>query len=173
MSRMTLKVLDRNGDVVNAAEFHNAWLFQPFVWDVLAAKAGIINKGFGMDHWTALWKWAGNGEPLEWFDWNTLVFGYDHVLVAKNDLPLLVESLRAFHAKYGTNLPHNHCLELAKAIESRVDDIEGVAIWGTSVTNDLWSIYNDDTDEYRTYNINVDEKHEFAVLKQPTAEQQP
>lgn len=167
MSRMTLKVLDRDGDVSTAQEFNNAWLFQPFVWDTLCDKAGFEGPGHMLRNWEKLWKWAGDGEPLDWFEWNTLVFGYDHVLVAKSDLPLLVESLRAFHAKYGVSLPHNHCLELAQAIESRVDDIEGVAIWGTSVTDDLWSIYNEDTDESRTYNINVDTKHQFATLKQP------
>lgn len=165
MSRMTLKKITNNGDVVKAAEFHNAWLFQPFVWDILAAKAGIINKGYGMEHWTALWEWAGNGEPLEWFEWNTLVFGYDHILVRRYDLDLLVDSLRAFHDRHGTRSPHNHCLAIADAIEARSVDVEGFGIWGTSVADDPWSVYNDETDEYRPYNINIDDGHKYAIMK--------
>lgn len=171
MSRMTLKVLDRNGDVTTAKKFPNAWLFQPFVWTMLCERYGIEEASiFG---WPKLWKFAGDGEPLEWFEWNTLVFGYDHVVVKKGDLALLIESLRAFHSEYGAKSPHNHCPALADSIESMAGDIEGAAIYGTSVSEDLWHIYDAD-DNDRPYNINVDDGHEFATLKQkPTMEQQP
>jgi hypothetical protein len=163
---MTLKKIEANGDVVDAAEFQNAWLFQIFVWDALSKKY-IDQEANGLSDAPKLWEFAGDGGLLEWFEWNVLAFGYDRALVRADDLPLLVSSLREFNNVYGGESPRNHCRDVADWLDRNKDAIKGAGIYGTSVAEDFWTVDVDD-DEYRPYNVQRDTGHWFVTLKQPT-----
>lgn len=167
MSYATLKKVIKDGDVVNALELHNAWLFQPFVWGILS-KACNINTGLCFDNWEKLFKLVRDRNPLKWFEWNVLQFTYDQILISKEDMPLLAESLIEFHKIHGTELPHNHCNTIVKWIEEQmqIGDCFGMALYGTSVTDDLWWVRNEEADEDRPYNINSDTGHTVAKLRQ-------
>lgn len=161
---MTLKCVRPDGDVVSVQEFENPWGFQPFVWTALCDAYTVAPDEHPMERWLRLWEFAADGEPLQWYDWNVLVFGYDHVITPLVGLALLSESLRRFHSTHGHNAPGNHCIGLADAIDKVPGHTRGVCIHGSSVSDDLWKVRIDDY-EYRNYNVDRDDSHSWAELR--------
>lgn len=171
MSYTELFGVQKNGDVIPIAKYKNAHGGAAFVWTSLAKKYEIDGPLIAFrpgerSRWENLWDWAkANPDRLRAWEWNTLLSTYDNVVVT--DLDLLADSLVRFEDALANGI---HVCHLAlQARELRLLAAEGYrgAAWNqTSVNADyIWCIYDEVTDEQRSYNIDRADQHWIAELR--------
>lgn len=170
MSWMELKVINKDGDVLTAEEYKNAWGGAAFIWDALCKRYDVKDKyGYhSFDAWNILWNKVRDKEiNLRPFEHNVLYFTYDNALVRKEDMELLAKSLRLFDEEHKYQFRVNHCLAIADTIDKYTNDNDvcGLGLYATSVGDDPWTEFNE-KDKYNYYNINKGDKHWFIEMIQ-------
>jgi len=170
MSYTTLCVIDKNGDVISGAEFHNSWGGAAFIWDALCKRYDVKDK-HGYQHseaWKILWDLVRDGEiELEPWEHNALFFTYDDAMIKEEDLQILAHSLEMFHTEHNIKNHVDHTSVIAHKISEYIsdDNVCGVCLWATSVCENPWLEWNEKNEEYVPYNINTGNKHWFVEIK--------
>lgn len=175
MSYSTLYVLDKDGLMQPDIELANAWGSGAFVWTVLCDKyrKQLSGDSFLFRDWGELIH-RRDELPLTWYEYNVLEWSLDWSIVRVQDFRLFIESLEAFSAEHhGDGRRVNHMPAIARRLRELLEKQEGygVGIWNTSVSDDPWTVYENDEDGYRRYDINKDEKHDFCELRRPDENQ--
>jgi hypothetical protein len=89
---------------------------------------------------------------------------FDYAIVFNDHLQQFAKDLREFVAYFGTDSSVCHLLSWAEFIEKNLE-IEAIGFYGTSVSENLWFKYNEETDESIPYDLETSDKH-FDVYDQ-------
>jgi len=170
MSYTTIKKVNSEGDVEDIKQFTNAFGGQAFVWSELFDKY-IKDPTIPYDNWMIgegkrLWDAWGNKNIPEWI---RLVHGstFDYAIVEYEKLSEIAGYYRKFSDLFGNSEKVCHLNEWADICDSlfkneTIKTCKGICFYGTSVSDDLWEIYNDENEECTPYNINKGNKHWFV-----------
>jgi hypothetical protein len=159
MSRTEIYKVKDNGEVVFYGEATNSRGYGALVWDVLGKKYVDPNFIFFDDNlFSKLFKLFENGK-MKKRDRIILGSTADHVYIAKEGMPKLIDALRSFYLEYGSDKVIT-LLVSAKILEKMLaePDTRGCAFNMTSVVDAYWEKYNSATDSYSLVNIDTDEK---------------
>ena len=170
MSYAELKIVKKNGDVVGYKEYNNAFGGAAFIWTKLYDKY-LKDQNIPYDSWLLnrekLWK-LSKDESIPFFARVVLNSTYDHVIIKRENILDLANALEKFLEIFppskGT-ICHlgNWVNDLRDIYKDK--SIRGIAFYQTSVSQDLWNIYNDNEEDDswtdRDYNIEKDEGHWF------------
>jgi hypothetical protein len=174
------------------AEYKNAHGFTAMVWDCLIRKYEVKTlreqpyfspqgplreaiSAFKPDtpmspyaDWELLWHLATNELlPLKPWEQNVLRATYDRVAVEAANFETFARSLELFgEALIPSNLV-NHLPQMAKDVRKLIGDEEviGICWYPMSVSTNLWTHYNEDTDETTYYNFLQGQDHHFAKIE--------
>ena len=166
MSRTDMYVVRKSGDVTFRKDYQNSHGSAPAVWTYLWDK--YIREPSDPDWKTwltdadSLWALAKDSR-LDDTDRIALVFTFDRLIFGRKTWPRLVEVLKESYQRSFKNGYVNHLSTIAEDIEQLKDeeDIIGVCFNMTSISCDFWTVYEEEDEESRTYNINTDDKHDF------------
>tara|TARA_Y100000310_G_scaffold319966_1_gene375867 strand:- start:3619 stop:4155 length:537 start_codon:yes stop_codon:yes gene_type:complete len=169
MGYTELFYIDKHGDAVAYKEYPNPWGGAAFIWTQ-------IYDRFLKDHSKEFDSWLTSERNAQRL-WNlvndkdipskvraVLAFTLDYAIVEYDKLPKMVEYLRDFLLSFppGKNVVCHlgaWCDDMME-IYFREDDL-GVCLYPTSVSENLWYMYDEEKDDTIRYNINKDDKHWF------------
>jgi hypothetical protein len=175
MSYTQLYIIELDGNAIGGEEFRNSHGGASMIWTAICRRysrtiwpdAPLMQdqscRWLSDDH---IWE-KFNALPLRWWEYNALRFTYDHQIVKAFDLELMAESLERFEDAHGTPSCVCHLPAMAMEIRETIKDGYplGVCLYATSCGDNLWSVYDDGSDDCRPYNINIDTKHSFIECK--------
>ena len=165
MSYTEVYVILKNGDVRSVCDIRNSHGI-PVVWDVLY-KRYCPGGGFYMLDDKLFEKLNAAMERMTEHEVASLKWTYDRVVVARDNIPKLCESIRIFA---DANIPENITQGFRKSGEAlqliydEYPDALGAALRATSISESPWVKYEpsdseDEDDDYRAYNVHTDEGH--------------
>ncbi len=94
------------------------------------------------------------------------MFTFDQAIVKKENFVELAKYLREFVEFFGTQGCVCHLLEWADALEKNEGDFEAVGVHGTSVCENPWYRWDEDTDEEIPFDLSKDDHFDvFQELK--------
>lgn len=163
MSRMVIYRVKADGEVRRLGEASNAWGGAMLIWTALCEANGLGPIGYGANL-EPLWSMFGKGK-LSRRDEIILGMTFDRVWVKRETVPELVEAMRSFYKQYGAGKVAT-LLAAADVLQKWFDehpDDRGVAFNQTSVSESLWSVYIEEEDEKRPYNIDTDTKGHWEL----------
>ena len=159
-----------DGEFHLESEFQNSWGGAMFIWNTLIDKHKVPGAkhpwGDEGDAYKNLWKLPQ--ETFKPWEWNALNSTYDNVVVTREHMLVIAESLEMFEEAHGS--PNRVCSLKAQAKAIREHHKAGaIAIaWNqTSVCGDPFcgSKYDEETDTYIPYNIKTGDNHwEFEAV---------
>lgn len=125
---------DQPGKII--AEFNNAWLSAPLLWNYLAKKymqkESMPSMGPELKRFWDLWK----GSVLEEWEAASLVLTYDNCVLKKEDFKSAIENLQQLDRTLGRS---NHFKAISEElIKLKDSDIIGVGFIWTSVAGGIW-----------------------------------
>lgn len=176
MSRATLIVF-RDGVAQRDEEFGNSWGFCPLIWDLLCHKyrrqlfndrPGWTANPITTDDWPKLWEAAGCRDDagvsrvsIMLRPWERIVleFTYDNAVVPRQHFEELARGLERFEDSLVPREPGRACHLSGVASRIRqllVDEtcanVDAVGMWGTSVSSNPFSRYDETEDKSIPYN---------------------
>lgn len=172
MSYSTLYVFPEDGIAKAVARYQNSHGTGPFVWTTLCEKHLRPDQSrYMLDAWVILWDEVKAGNvKLEWWEYNTLLWTYDNVLIKGRDLPLIAKSLRQFQAVHGDPKRVCHLEAVAAEIEKLTDPVPlAIGMWITSLSDNPWAVYVEAEEDYVAYNLHTGTKHELVELRDAPA----
>jgi hypothetical protein len=173
-----------NGKSARQMEFGNAWGGAARIWKLLYDKY-LLDPTVKHDNWMSaasgdgrkLWDLCRR-DDLPMFERAIHMATMDWAIVRREHFTQFCAHLREFEERYPGSGSISHLQAWADAIEGFGPEIEAVGFWHTSVCDNPWCGWTDDTDEPVTYDLNdpKNDKHfevydELArVAEQPPAE---
>jgi hypothetical protein len=166
MGYTELFYINKEGDTVSFKKYHNPWGGAAFIWTQ-------IYDRYLKDNSKEFDSWLFNQQPL-WDSVNdkaiplsictVLAFTFDYAIIEYDKIPKMVEYLKEFLEIFSPD--KNIVCHLGEWYDDMMkiyyrEDNHGICLYPTSVSENLWSIYGEEKDEYRPYNVNVDDKHWF------------
>jgi hypothetical protein len=159
----------RDGKPAEYEEFRNSWGGAAYVWDALFNR---YLRESEYDSWMSrtqqLWDLSNSAEvPRE--RRAVLLSTFDYALVMRADFAQFASDLRAFRRDFGIVRPNKgiggwksyevvcHLDGWAAFVESL--DAEAVGFYGTSVGENLWYSYDEETEESVPYDMATGTKH--------------
>jgi hypothetical protein len=165
MSYTEMYRVDANGDVQPYEDFHNAWRGAFLVWREMSK--AYLGKEFPLhkletdarETWD-LWK---NAEiPVAYRI--VMAHTFDNVMIRRENFTRFIEAVE----EYAETFDAGTLLEQAQAVARIPEDTLAICWNPTSVNCNPWQKHEicetcnqEIVDEYRPYNINVDERHWF------------
>jgi len=147
MSTLSVYAVAENGDLERVGEIRNSHRFHPAIWRSLAVKYGVPDPmtvmicGDGNDE-IALWSMANDGR-LSRADTIVCMATFDGAIMCADTVDVFVAEAARFELE-----------EIAEMMLGN-SDARGFAFAG-SLSDDPWSVWDEDADEYRPYNIDTD-----------------
>lgn len=161
MSAVEIYGFNTIGEAVYVSDVGNAFRGAMHVWMRLSEAYGIEGGMFG--GFQKLWKLADTG-TLEDFENTVMKSTFDNVVVAKSEIPALIEAYRAYDIKY----PGSNLLEQAVIFEHEIlsdKDMTAVCWNQTDVNESPWiDGYDEEKEEAIPYNILTGRKHWFLSI---------
>lgn len=163
MSYVAIYMVDESGDVRSYGEAHNNHGYAPMVWQYLTVQYGLHPTGKPYDlepvwNYKPLWGLFNRKERLSPSDRLLLASTFDAVWIKREDLPPLVEALRAFDECY---IQPNRLVRTmhrsAEVIETLLEEFPstiGAAFDQCSASQSFWKVLDsEDDEECRPYNV--------------------
>lgn len=166
MSYCNLVVFRNNKAENDDVEYRNAHGGASFIWNALCEKYNIRDEfGYaGISAWGALWERA---KTLNLEDWERLVllFTYDWALTQKDALCMTADSLDRFAQKYSNGKVVCHLPAIAKRMRELAADetVQAVGLYAMSCGDNMWFVWNQDTEESEPYDLSTGEKHWYTT----------
>ncbi len=158
-------------------EFSNSWGGFARIMDVLFQK--YIPKTYEFDSWLQaaqdgrLWKVCRDARLSE-AERIVYAFCCDNALVKKEDFPAMATALRDFTKENHVDKGLCHLEGFAKVFD--VSDADAIGLHATSVCENPWFTWDEESDETVPYNISTGDKHWFVFESledfQPNNEEQ-
>jgi len=175
MSRGTI-IAFRNNEANNALELRNSWLGAAWIWShVFNEYVKDPNRPY--DTWMIggrdkeLWNTAYNPEIPEYIR-AVMASTFDYALIKQENFDKYIGHLKEFCEHYQPQsagpryqeLEHSsHLMSWVQFIEQN-RDAQAIGFHATSVTENLWVSYNEETDTEVLYNIATGDEH-FEVYE--------
>lgn len=158
----------RNGKPAECLECRNAWGGMAFVWSALF-EVYCKDPKVQYDSWLQkperVWTLANNPDlPIALRA--VLCSTFDYALVYRDDFKRYAADLRAFTAWAGTRNVVCHLPSWADFIEKC--DAEAIGHYGTSVADNPWSTFDEQTEAMVPYDLTTGTKH-FSVYAKFTS----
>jgi len=153
----------RNGVADDCTEFRNSWGGAARIWDSIWKAYGTNTHEF--DNWLSaatdgrLWGLWASSDFIE-SEKIVYLFTCDNALVEKKDFSKIAAALREFESLHPCK-GVSHLSAWADLIES--SDSEAIGLHATSVTENPWFEWDEETDETLPYNLNEGDKHWFVM----------
>ena len=157
MSYTELFYVEKSGDVVWHSEYHNSHRGAGLVWHTMSHM--YLFKEPEFFNLQPVWDlWENETVPIEMRI--VMASTFDNVMIKRENLTHLVAAFRVYSAMVRD--AGNIELQIQN-LEKLADDENCLAVcWNqTSVNCGVWSVWIDDEQEYRPYNIFKDSKHWF------------
>lgn len=180
MSCTTMYAMARSGKPAAVFEYRNGWGFGPYVWDKLCRAYEIPSSSGRWEQWPLLWKADREGTAkLKPFERSTLFATYDNVIVERADFNQLARDFRSFVIAHppvvldDLTQPPKLAYQVAH-LAAMADDLESLAskraaklvCWhGTSVSENPWTVWNEERGVERRYDFRRDDKHWAADIR--------
>lgn len=161
----------KDGKQASSQEFRNAWGGAAYIWDYLFNRY-LKDPRKEYDTWLTsasasdapLWKLAGR-KDIPRFLRAVHASTFDRAYVAREHFKQFTADLREFVLVAGTEGQRViHLLDWADAIDALGDDIDAVGFHGTSVSENLWFVYDAEKDESVPYDMSARDEH-FEVYE--------
>ncbi len=167
MSKTTVYVVTKNGDLDSYAEVRNGIRSGPLTWKILAEKYLGMKEGFRIvyDDEAAQRLWNLKNDPrISVCDYAVLLSTFDRFICPREHFAHLADQYDQW-AKERDD-PGNFGLmgDVVRRVAADPAEHVGIAYQLTSVSENLWSVYDKEADEYRPYNVNVDVGDEVAGI---------
>jgi len=155
----------KDGKADTQEEFRNAWGGSAFVWTCVYDEH-LKDPHDKYDSWMAC---AGTGDRRLWdlasdarlqpFERAIHAFTFDRAMVRREHFAQLAQDLRDFHKRHLAKAAGKvcHLPEWADLIEGC--EAEAVALYGTSVSDNLWWDYDEEIDMEVPYDLNERDEH--------------
>jgi hypothetical protein len=152
----------RDGKPGQAYEFRNAWGGAARIWNALYdrylkdPKKEYDTWAFGGDH-KKFWQLAER-KDLPVFERAVHASTFDRAMIRREHFAAFAEHLREFVKAYPVGGDtYDHLPKWADIIEA--SDAEAIGFHGTSVSDNLWMEYDEQTDESTPYDLNSEDRH--------------
>lgn len=153
----------KNGVPDDRKEFRNAWGGAARIWTALY-DLYLKDRTDEYSNWLSdtsgrLWKLVDDARLTDVAK-AVLTSTFDRAIVAREHFKRFAADLEAFDEAFPA--PENHVSHLwswVKFVSDLGDDVEAVGFYGTSCGEDLFTSYDEETDEYIPYNLNEQQKH--------------
>jgi hypothetical protein len=164
MSYTEIYVIDENGDVLPRFEISNSHGI-PQVWDAMLKK--YCGGGLWIMDPDLFPKLAAAMDRMTEHEVASLKWTYDKVVVARDNIPKLCESIKIFadqHIPETITQGFRKSGEALQRIYDEYPDALGAAMHATSIVESFWVKYEpgdseDEDDDYRPHNVHTDEGH--------------
>lgn len=145
--------------------FRNSWGGSARIWDTLYEEY-IKDPNNPHDIWLMgntqkLWDLPKDPEMPD-FERAVNIFTFDKVIVRRKNFMKFAYHLDLFAGKYPVGDRVDHLKEWQKFFEN--SKAEAIGLHGTSVSENLWNLYDEDSDEHVYYNIDEQDEH-FEVYE--------
>ena len=146
MSRTTMKAIWLGKDTRDICEFRNSWGFAPVVWDALGR--AYISKDFvWLSDPDRIWR-LYDDPRLSASERAVLFMTFDYAYVCHKDARQAADDIEMFLTMYPQPAGSaNHWPAIAQWMGGWPIDIPCVGFHGTSVSEDLWAIWESDDDD--------------------------
>lgn len=155
-------IVFENGKPAKSAEYRNAWGGAAFIWDCLFNKylKDPMNKydtwvlGRNMDK---LWNLAERDDVLL-FERAIHTATFDRAVIVREHLPRFAQDLRMFVDAYPSGQRVCHLSHWARFCDEH-PDVEAIGFHHTSVSENLWYEWEEETEESMPYDLNTMDRH--------------
>jgi hypothetical protein len=157
----------KDGKIDESVRFKNAWGGHAFIWECLYNKY-LKNPLIPYDSWLGknsekLWKLPERND-LRDFERAVLISTFDYAIVRKKNLRPFMHDLISFETVYKrVESGVCHLSSYVEWIHSH-EDAEAIGFYGTSVSENIWRRWNEETEEEILYDLNTMDKH-FEVYE--------
>jgi len=154
-----------DGKPNHSVEFGNSWGGAAFVWSALFDQY-LFDPEIPHHNWLSM---AGNGDTTLWklaeradlplFERAVHAATFDYAIVGKEHFRLFAGHLREFLSRYRRKYPNSVCHLEAWAQFIETCEADAVGFYATSVGENLWDVYDTETETYRPYDLATDTQH--------------
>ena len=168
MSSAELKIVKSNGKVDTYEEYGNSWGGHAFIWDSIY-KTYLKNPTIEYDNWMTsdnqqkLWDSYKDPKIPTWVR-TVMCSTFDHAIVEFDKLIEYADMLDMYSKEFGNPERVDHLPAWAKACRDihKKGEAKGICFYATSVSDDPWCDFNEESEEYDLYDINTGDKHFFV-----------
>jgi len=156
MSYTEIYKVNKDGDCEIAGEARNAFKGAMFIWNEFSKE--YLGKDFEM--FFSQKTWGLQSDPrLSRNERIIMKTTFDNSMVRKANIPILIEAFAEFIVTHPSDNIKTQIEIFKKLLD---EDILAICWNQTSVNNNPWTEYKEDTDEQIPYNINGGSKHWFV-----------
>lgn len=162
MSYTTLYLVPIEGEIETYAEFRNSYRSAFLVWSNMSEKylqkplSTIISLN-DLNPLQEAWDlWKNPHVLIE--DRIVMAATFDKVMVRRTEIPRLIDAILSYITRFdGGNL-----VDMIDKLRELKDNRVCYAVcWNQTSVSDVWSIYNEETEESRMYDVSRDKNHWF------------
>ncbi len=167
MSRTTVYVVTKNGDLDSYAEVRNGTRSGPLTWKILAEKYLGMKEGFRIvyDDEAAERLWALKDDPrISVCDYAVLLSTFDRFICPREHFAHLADQYDQWAKEHDDPGNFGAMGDVVRRIAADPAEHVGIAYQITSTSENLWSVPDGEGDE-RPYNINADADNQIADTK--------
>jgi len=139
-------------------EYRNSHLAGSVIWDYIAKNYTRFERmpiSYNEKDLREFWDcWKTADHMPEWAK-IVLLSTYDKVYVKRENLGKLIDAF----VKFDETFPNTHCGSYAKDLKVNIDKIDGCCWYLTSITDDPWSEWDEETEEYVPYDFSSGDDH--------------